>query len=141
MEGLQRNGAWNVGSRSRHRYTNLDPARETDIPCQLSAFVKSVLAVALALACLSVLSPSQQHQQHQEDQQRQAAGFEALLGSTALPQAAAAAAAAASIRVFNSYSFDDEYEQLYSWTHVAEPFKTSVLAIDTLDYGFEATVR
>ncbi len=138
MESLPRRG-WNISRSPRRRYIDLDPARDTHAPCNLSTFFCGLSLAVLALVSISVFGPQQQ--QHQPQQVP-----EVLWASAAIPQSAAAAAAAASIRVWNSYADDEQgndYElQLYPWTHVAEPYRLSVLTIDAADNnGFEATVR
>lgn len=134
MESLPRKG-WNMSRRPRYRYINLDPATDTHRfpPCHLSTFFGGVSLAVLALVSISVFGP----QRHPPQEVA-----EALLANAAPPQSAAAAAAAASIRVWNSYLVDEGYDQLYPWSQVGEPYKTSVLTIDAADQnGFEATVR
>lgn len=74
-------------------------------------------------------------------QQPYATGPEALAAKSVPPQAAVTAAA--NISLWNSYSFGESFrlDPLYPWTYLAEPHKTSVLMIDTLEDGFDASVR
>jgi len=135
MEGLPKKG-WNITRGPRHRYINLDPARDTHTPLHLSKFFSGLSILVLVLVSIAVFGAQWQRQP-------QRAGT--ISANTALSQSAVAAAAAASIRVWNSYTVGDRngYELLlYPFSHVAEPHKTSVMMIDTLDInGFEATVR
>ena len=129
---LRTRGLLRVGS--RHVYTNLDapsPPSPQRLCCQVFTF---------GAACLGLLTVSTLLQQRRQQQQPYV-GAEALSARSVPPQAAASTTA--NISLWNSYSLDETFrlDRLYPWSYLAEPYKTSLLMIDTLQEGFESSVR
>lgn len=126
-----------VRSGRHHVYTELEPSPWRRLSRQVFTFG----AALLGLFTVSTLLQQQRQRWRQQQQQPYAARPEALAAKSIPPQAAAAAAA--NISLWNSYSLDETFrlDRLYPWSYLAEPHKTSVLMIDTLEDGFEASVR
>lgn len=134
VRGLSRTGSCIHIMRGRHGYTDLDPSPSVRRFRQVFTFGAALLGLFTVSALL------QQHQRRRR-QQPYTAVPEALAAKSVPPQAAAATAA--NISVWNSYSLDETYrlDRLYPWRYLAEPHKTSMLTIDTLEDGFEGNVR
>eukprot|EP00903_Cladosiphon_okamuranus_P022443 g20643.t1 len=119
-------------ARGRHAYTDLDPSPRQSLR-QVFIFAASLLGLFTVGAVFQV--------ERRRRQQPYDAVPEALAAKSVPRQTAATAA---NISLWNSYSLDDDahhLDRLYPWHLLAEPYKTSVLTIDTLEDGFEANVR
>lgn len=152
--GLPWTGGCASSIRGRHVYTDLDPSPRRLVCRQVFIFGTAVLGLFAASSLLrqqeqpqqwrrwQQLQQGQQQQQQQQGRQPYGAGPEARVAKSVPPQAAAATAAI--ISLWNSYSLEDtavRVDRLYPWSYLAEPYKTSVLTIETLEHGFETSVR